>query len=49
MSIAIGASQGNYFLPKSQKLAVFEEKTGLHKQLWQPNMQTFFQMVFDSD
>ena len=26
---ANGASQGNYFLPKSHKLAVFEEKTAL--------------------
>ena len=31
---ANGASQGNYFLPKNHKLAVFEEKTGLQKQLW---------------
>ena len=30
---ANGASQGNYFLPKNNKLAVFEEKTGLQKQL----------------
>ena len=40
--LANEASQGNYFLPKSHKLAVFEEKTGLQKQLWQPKLQTFF-------
>ena len=40
--------QGNYFLPKSHKYAGFEEKTGLQKQLWQPKLQTFFQMVFGS-
>ena len=34
------ASQGNYFLPKSHKLAGFVEKEGLQKQLWQPNRQT---------
>ena len=39
---ANGASQGNYFLPKSHKLAVFEEKkNGLPKQLWQKKLQTF--------
>ena len=43
-----GASQGNSFLSKSHKLAVFLRKTGLQKQLWQPNVQTFFQMVFGS-
>ena len=31
--------QGNYFLPKSHKLAV---KKGLQKQLWQPKWQFFF-------
>ena len=36
-----GASQGNYFLPKSKKLAVLEAKTGLQKQLWQATVQTF--------
>ena len=41
---ANGVSQGNYFLPKSLKLAVFEEKMSLQKQLWQPKVQTFFQM-----
>ena len=44
--LANGASQGKYFLPKSHKLAVFEEKTGLQKQLWQPKMQTFFSNGF---
>ena len=39
---ANGVSKGNYFLPKSHKLTVFEEKTGYQKQLWQPNVQTFF-------
>ena len=29
-----GASQGNYFQPKSNELAVFKEKTGLQKQLY---------------
>ena len=28
------ASQGNYFLSKSHKLAVFQAKMGLQKQLW---------------
>ena len=45
---ANGASQGYYFVPKSHKSAVFEEKTGLQKQLWQPNVQTFVSMVFGS-
>ena len=36
-----GASKDNYFLPKSHKLA-FLWKTGLQKQLWQPNLQTLF-------
>ena len=36
------------FVLKSQKLAVFEAKTGLQKQLWQPNLRTFFHMVFGS-
>ena len=36
------------FVLKSQKFAVFEANTGLQKQLWQPNVQTFFQMVFGS-
>ena len=31
--VANGASQGNYFLPKSDNFAAFEEKTGLQKQL----------------
>ena len=39
-------SQGNYFLPKSPKLAVFEEKTDLQKQLPQPKWQTFFKCYF---
>ena len=38
-----GASQNNYILPKSHKLAIFEEKIGLQKQLWQPKLQTLFQ------
>ena len=37
---ANGVSQGNYFLRKSHKLAVSEEK-----QLWQPNLQTFLQLL----
>ena len=45
---AYGVSQGNYFLPKSHELAAFEEKTSLQKQLWQPNVQAFFQLVFGS-
>ena len=38
----------NYFLSKIHKLAVFEERTGLQKQLCQPKLQTSFQMVFGS-
>ena len=38
----------SYFLPKSNKLAVFLSKNGLEKLLWQPKLQTFFQMVFGS-
>ena len=45
---ANGANLGIYFVLKSKKLAVFEAKTSLQKQLWQPNVQTFFQMVFGS-
>ena len=45
---ANGASQANYFLPKSHKLDVLKKKTGSQKQLWQLNVQTFFQMVFGS-
>ena len=45
---ANGVSQGNYLLPKSHKLAVFDEKTGIQKQLWEPELQTFFQIVFVS-
>ena len=41
--LANGASQGNYFLPK---MAVFDAKMGLQKLLWQPKLQTFFEMVF---
>ena len=33
---------------KSNKLAIFEAKTSLQKPLWQPKLQTFFQMVFGS-
>ena len=36
---ANGMSQGNNLPPKSHKLAVFEEKIGLQKQLWQPKLQ----------
>ena len=36
------------FLPKSHNLAVFAAKTTLQKQLWQPNVQTFFGLVFGS-
>ena len=42
------ANGGNYFLPKSHKLVAFKEKTGFQTQLWQANVQTFFQMVFGS-
>ena len=41
-----GASQGNYFRPKSNKLAIFEAKMSLQKKLWQPKLQTFFLMLF---
>ena len=34
---------------KSPKLAVFEEKQAYKKQIWQPNVQTFFRLVFGSD
>ena len=30
------------------KFTVFEAKTSLQKQLWQPKLQTFFQLVFGS-
>ena len=37
------ASQGNnYFPTKSHKLAVFEAKMSLQKELWQPNVQNLF-------
>ena len=42
---ANGMSQGNYFLAKIPKMAVFEAKTGLQKLRQQPNLQTFFEMV----
>ena len=45
---ANGASQGNYFLSKNHKLAVYEAKAGFQKQLCQPKLQTFFQRVFGS-
>ena len=32
---------------KTQKLAVFEEKTGYQKQLWQPNLQTIIGVKVD--
>ena len=32
-----------------QKLAVLEAKTGLQKQLWQPNLQTFFKWFLALD
>ena len=41
-----GASQGNYFLPKSHKLAVFEKKA--YKTALAEKWQTFCQMVFGS-
>ena len=44
---ANGASQGNYFLPQSYKLAVFEEKIVLKTAL-AAKVANFFQMVFDS-
>ena len=43
-----GESLGIYIVLKSLKLTVFEAKTGLQIQLWHPNVQTFFQMVFYS-
>ena len=43
---ANGASQGNYFLAKIPKRAVFEAKMGLQKLQGQPKLQTFFEMVF---
>ena len=43
--LANGASQGNYFLAKIQKMAVFDAKTGLQKLQRQPKLQTFFDMV----
>ena len=42
---ANGASQGNYFLAKIPKMAVFEAKMGLQKLWLQPKLQTFFEMV----
>ena len=42
--LANGASQGNYFLSKSHKLAVFDEKIGFQKQRLQPKLQTVFQI-----
>ena len=44
---ANGASQGDYFLPKSHKLAVLR-KNSLQKQLWQPNLQTFFSNIWSN-
>ena len=35
-----GASQGNYFLPKSHKFA-FLKKKSLQEHLWQPKLQTW--------
>ena len=40
------ASQGNYFLPKSHKLAVFEEKTGLQKTALAAKHANFFSIGF---
>ena len=37
-----GASLGSYFCEFSRILAVIEAKTGLQKQLWQPNLQKLF-------
>ena len=39
--LANGASQGNYFQAKIQKMAVFEAKTGYQKLRWHPNLQFF--------
>ena len=41
-----GESQGKYFLPKSHKLNVSEEKTGLQKQLWQPKLHLNFKWFY---
>ena len=46
--LAVGGCQGIHFLQKSHKLALFEEKISLQKQLWQLNLQTFIQLVFFS-
>ena len=46
--LANGASQGNYFLPKSNKLAVFEEKNTLTKTALIAKPANFFQIVFGS-
>ena len=43
---ANGASQGNYFLPKSKKLAVFEKR--LTKTALAAKVANFFHMVFGS-
>ena len=39
---ANGVSQGNYFLPKSQKLAVFESKMSLQKTALAAKVANFF-------
>ena len=41
-----GVSQSNYFLSKSYKLAVFEAKMSLQKQLWQPKLPVFVSVFF---
>ena len=46
--IAIGASQGNYFLSKSKKLADFEEKNRLTKTDLVAKHANFFHLVLDS-
>ena len=46
---ANGVSQDNYFLPKSHKLAVFEAKMSLQKQLCQPKLQTLYIGILAKD
>ena len=43
---ANGASWGNYFLPKSHKLTVFEEKTSLLKTALGAKVADFFSIGF---
>ena len=46
MWIVIGASQGNYFVPKSQKLAFIEEKNRLTKKALAAEHANFFSNGF---